>query len=88
MMSLLAFVFTLTAVKLPRGYQCGGPSVQCEHQTFRHCRAMCGGAAHCDSYYFDNAFCEHSICWEIWVYFCDDGSWYYYECIGIGVCPI
>lgn len=86
-MSLVLFVFTLTAVNLPRGIQCGWPSIQCEGQTARHCRAMCR-PAHCESYYFDTAYCEHGICYEIWVYFCDDGSWDYNACIAPRVCPI
>lgn len=86
-MSLLVFVFTLTAVNLPRGIQCGEPTYRCEGEIARMCRSMCR-PAHCDDYYFAGAYCEHGICWEIWVYFCDDDSWDYYDCMGTGVCPI
>lgn len=85
-MTLLSFVLTLTPLNLPLGIRCGYPTIQCEGQAGKACRGLCR-PAHCEGYYFDTDYCEHGTCHEIWVYFCDDASWEWYECISVAVCP-
>jgi len=86
----LFIVFILTVANLVlSGVLCGsGPSIQCEGWANRQCRTICG-KNNCDGVMWDGSYCEHGICYEVWIVFCKDGTWHLIDdCISTYVCPI